>query len=160
MEFEDRLKKAISRGHDRSQSVEEQKRAASLSLEELKGRHSQIRLQLSEHIETVVEKLMNHFPGFRYETIFGERGWGAACWRDDVGAGAKGRRADFYSRFEMTIRPHTEYNVIDLNAKGTIRNKEVYNRNHFEEIEKVDVSGFVELIDQWAIEYAELFAAS
>ena len=59
----------------------------------------------------------------------------------------------------MTIRPLSEYNVLDLAAKGTIRNKEVFNRNHFEELAVADPDQFVELIDIWVLEYAELYSA-
>ena len=158
MDFDQRLQRAINRGEGRSSEEARQKQAAALSEEEFKRLHSKYRLQLSEHIEACVEKLANYFPGFRYETIYGERGWGAACYRDDVGAGG-GRRQSFYSRLEMTIRPYSEYHVVDLAGKGTIRNKEVFNRNHFEDLANVDDDQFQELIDVWVLEYAELFAA-
>ena len=60
----------------------------------------------------------------------------------------------------MTIRPFATYHVVDLAAKGTIRNKEVFNRNHFEKIQDVDVTTFRELIDVWVLEFAELYAAN
>jgi hypothetical protein len=59
----------------------------------------------------------------------------------------------------MTIRPFSSYHVVDLSAKATIRNKEVFNRNHFEKVEEADPTTFVELIDVWVLEYAELYAA-
>ncbi len=160
MDFDDRLKSAISRGQSKGKQASDLKKAATLSQEELKGRHAQLRLQLSEHIEKGIKKLADHFPGFRYETIYGEKGWGGACWRDDVGPGANRKRANFYSRFEMTIRPHSEFNVVDLAAKGTVRNKETLRRNHFQEIEKVDPDQFLEMIDHWIVEFAEQYAAS
>ena len=60
----------------------------------------------------------------------------------------------------MTIRPFATYHVVDLAAKGTICNKEVFNRNHFEKIQDVDVTTFRELIDVWVLEFAELYAAN
>ena len=68
-------------------------------------------------------------------------------------------RNDF-SRLEVTIRPYSEYHVVDLAAKGTIRNKEVFNRNQYEKIEEVDPETYVGLIDVWVLEFVELFAAS
>ena len=157
-EFDDRLQRAIQRGHRKSESAEQAARAEAWSEDELRLRHSQYRLQLSEHIEFCIRKLPQHFPGFQYETIFGERGWGAACSRDDVRMQA-GRRGSDYSRLELTVRPYSSYHVLDLVAKGTIRNKEVFNRNYFETIADADPQKFAETIDLWVVEFAELYAA-
>lgn len=158
MEFEERLQKAIQRGERRGvEQVEAAKRQA-LSEEELKRHHGQYRLQLSEHIETCLQKLPNYFPGFRYETIFGDRGWGGAVRRDDIRI-ITGKRADEYSRLEITIRPLSSVLVVDLAAKGTIRNKEVFTRNYYEKIEDADAAKFMQLVDAWVLEYAEMYAA-
>ena len=159
MDFEQRLRKAIERGHRRSDEQQQAERERQLTEEELKRHHSQLRLRLSEHIEDCVKRLPQHFPGFQFETIFGERGWGAACSRDDIVLLGGGKRENHYSRLEMTIRPYSEYHVVDLAAKGTVRNKELFNRNHFEKISEADEDTFVELIDQWVLQYAEMFAA-
>ena len=160
MDFEQRMQRAIQRGQNRRDEKARTERAKALSEEEFKRLHSEYQLRLSEHIENCVQKLPNHFPGFRYETIYGDRGWGAACYRDDVGPGAGGKRENFYSRLEVTIRPFSRYHVLDLAAKGTIRNKEIFNRNHYEELADADPDKFAELIDIWVLEYAELFSAS
>ena len=158
--FDDRLAKAIERGQVRGAHREAAERARQLTEEELKQLHTQYRLQFSEHIERCLRPLPSHFPGFQFETVFGERGWGAACSRDDVDAGSGGRRANFYSRLEMTIRPYSSLHVVDLAAKGTIRNREVFTRNHYELLNDVDPETFLHLIDVWVLEYAELFAAN
>lgn len=132
--------------------------ADSTSEEELRLRHGQYRLQLSEHIERCVERLPGYFPGFQYETMFGERGWGAACYRDDVRFDS-GRRHQDYSRLEMTVRPYSSYHVLELAAKGTIRNKELFNRTYYEKIVDADPQKFIELIDLWVLEFAEMYAA-
>ncbi|MCA9198676.1 MAG: hypothetical protein KDA87_14105 [Planctomycetales bacterium] len=157
--FEDRLSKAIERGKKRSSEKQQELEAKALSEDELRQLHTRYRLQLSEHIEKCVNQLPNHFPGFQLETIYGEKGWGAAASRDDVGAGPDRRRSNFFSRLEMTIRPFSSYHVVELAAKGTIRNKEVFNRNHFELVQEVDADMFLNFIDVWVLEYAELFAA-
>jgi hypothetical protein len=158
MDFEQRLRKAIERGQRRGEERSRADREKALSVEELKRLHSQYRLQLAEHIEQCVKQLSQHFPGFDCETIYGERGWGAAGSRDDFRI-QEGRRVNDYSRLELTVRPFTEYHVLDLAAKGTIRNKEVFNRSFFEKIADVDVARFVELVDLWVLEYAELYSA-
>ena len=159
MNFEERLQKAIDRGTDRRNEKSDLAKSAALTEEELKRLHSKHRLELSEHIEQCSEQVVNHFPGFQSETIYGERGWGVAISRDDFSIN-KGSRDNSYSRLEMTIRPFTSYHVVDLAAKGTIRNKEVFNRNPFEKIQDVDILKFRELIDVWMLEFAELYAAS
>ena len=158
-EFDQRLKRAIERGTRRSEAKAQAAQAKAMSEEELKSLHTKHRLSLSEHIEHCVRTLPQHFPGFRHETIYGERGWGAACSRDDVGRGQAGKRANYFSRLEMTIRPFSASRVLELVAKGTIRNKEVFNRSHFEKLDDADPETFRELIDVWVLEYAELYAA-
>ena len=115
-------------------------------------------LVLTDHIEEALKKLPDHFPGFRFERVASDRGWGAAVSRDDVGRG-DGGRANFFSRLEMTIRPFSTYHVLELTARGTIRNKEVFNRTHYQRLTEANPSGFSELIDLWILEYAELYAA-
>ncbi len=159
MSFEDRLQKAIERGKRKSEARKSEAEAKSLTDEELKRLHSTYRLRLSEQIEQRIRQLPGFFPGFRPETLFGERGWGAACSRDDLRRVEGRRRENDYSRLEMTVRPYSSAPVLDLAAKGTIRNKEVFNRNYFEKLEEVDLDKFIELINVWILEYAELYAA-
>ena len=159
MNFEERLQKAIDRGTGRRDKQVDKAQSEVLSEEELKRLHSKHRLELSEHIEECTLRVANHFPGFQQETIYGERGWGAAISRDDFGLNESGQRDNNYSRLEMTIRPFADYHVVDLAGKGTIRNKEIFNRNHFEKIKDTDVTTFRELIDVWVLEFAELYAA-
>lgn len=158
MDFNDRLQKAIERGERRGSAEAEAARRKALSEEELRQLHTQYRLQLSEHIERVMEALPNHFPGFRLETIYGERGWGAGVRRDDIRI-VSGKRSDEYSRLELTIRPLSSVMVVDLSGKGTIRNKEAFTRSYFEKIEDVDPQKFEQVIDAWVLEYAEMYAA-
>jgi hypothetical protein len=158
MNFEERMQKAIERGERRGSAEAEAARRKAMTTEELKQLHTQYRLQLSEHIERCMEALPNHFPGFRLETIYGERGWGAGVRRDDIRI-VNGKRNDEYSRLELTIRPLSTVMVVDLAAKGTIRNKEAFIRNYFEKIEDVDPQKFEQLIDAWVLEYAEMYAS-
>jgi hypothetical protein len=60
----------------------------------------------------------------------------------------------------MTIRPFSSSHVVELTAKGTIRNREIFNRAHFELIHEVDEQTFINLIDVWVLEYAEQYAAA
>jgi hypothetical protein len=154
MDFDERLKDAISRG-ERQQTAKAQSDARSaVSEEELRRLHSQYRLELSDHIEQAVRRLPDHFPGFRYESLSGDRGWGAGISRDDVRRGGNS-----FSRLEVAIRPFSSSHVVELTAKGTISNKEIFNRTHFQRIWEVDLASYRQMIDLWIIEYAERYAA-
>ncbi len=158
MDFQQRLEKAIQRGQ-RSHDAEARARAEqAMGSEELKRLHSQYRLQLSDHIEQCLRQLPQHFPGFRFETLVGSRGWGAAISRDDLSL-SDGRRENLFSRLEVVVRPFSTSRVLELAAKGTIRNKEIYNRNQYQLLADVDTATFRELVDRWILEYAELYAA-
>lgn len=159
MDFEQRLEKAIERGQRTGHARAQSEQARALSEAELKRLHSQYRLQLSEHIEHCLSTLPNHFPGFRFESVVAERGWGGAVFRDDLAPGPRGRAANFFSRLELLIRPFSSYAFLELTAKGTIRNRELFNRSHHEDLAEVDAESFIELIDVWILEFAELYAA-
>jgi len=158
-EFEDRLKRAIERGEKRSVSKQRDAEAAALSEEQCRDIHGAMRLKLSEHIEACMQQLPNHFPGFQYETLFGEQGWGGACFRDDIEL-TGGKRRNLYSRLEVAIRPYSSVHVLELVGKGTIRNKELFNRNNFEKLGDADENDFRDMIDIWIVEYAEQYSAS
>ena len=158
MDFEQRLEKAIQRGRETGDQKHRAEAEKVTSKEDLKRMHTGFRLELSEYIEKCISRLPNHFPGFQFETIVSEKGWGAAVQRDDIGVGADRKRDNFYSRFEMVIRPRGKYNVLDMAAKGTVRNKEIFNRNHYQRLSEADVDTFKEIIDLWVLEYAESYA--
>ncbi len=157
--FEDRLKQAAARGANKqNQSLTDAERKKA-EAEELKSLHSKYRLILSERIEIVVKKVVDLFPGFRYQTVFGDAGWGGACMRDDLVL-QRGVRENRYSRFEMAVRPVNEYFVLDLQAKGTIANRELLTRNFYQPLAEVDLDKFKELVEQWALVFAELYTAN
>jgi hypothetical protein len=159
-DFEQRLKRAIERGTARGALKAHQLRQTALSEEELKSLHGRYRLQLSEHIEQCLKQFVDHVPGFRYETVFGQRGWGAAASRDDLQARRGGRRENVFSRLEITVRPCSPLFVLELAGKGTVRNKEVFNRSYFDRLQEADPARFLELVDAWVVEYAERFTAN
>lgn len=158
MNFDEQLRQAIERGHQRGDSRAREAAARALTEDEYRRLHSQLRLTLSDHIESCVKRLPSYFPGFQYETMYGDRGWGGACFRDDLVL-ARGSRTTDYSRLEVTVRPYSSLHVLDLAAKGTIRNRELFNRNFFEPLDEADQAKFLQLIDAWVLEYAELYAA-
>jgi hypothetical protein len=157
-EFEDRLKKAIDRGHVRQRENAQRKQAAEMTEEECKRIHQAYQLELSEVIENCVKRLPDYFPGFQYELIYGERGWGAGCRRDDLRLN-KGVRAELFSRIELMVRPYSSLHVLDLAGRATIRNQEVFNRNYFEKLDEVNLEKFKQLIETWVLEFGEMYAA-
>ncbi|OHB66626.1 MAG: hypothetical protein A2V70_00810 [Planctomycetes bacterium RBG_13_63_9] len=158
MKFDERLSKAIERGQRAGSARAQAKAEKEITEKELARLHTQYRLALCERIESCLRQVADRFPGFRFETVFGDRGWGAGISRDDIDVGAPQRRTDYFSRLEMVIRPVSKYHVLDLAVKGTIRNKELLNHSHFERLTEVDLTSFTELIDLWTLEYAELYA--
>ena len=159
MDFNERLQKAIHRGMVRGVEQDAKEREQRLSEEELRGLYSKYRLELSDYIEKCLKHLPTHFPGFELETIFGDRGWGAAVSRDDFSGSSRGSRNNLYSRLEITVRPASSHSVLDLQAKGTIQNKELFRRQHYQEIADVDLEQFKELVDLWILEFAEQYAS-
>jgi hypothetical protein len=158
-EFEERLRRAAERGARRRTERMDQAKQAALDEAQLKSLHTRYRLEISEHIESVIRRVPDHLPGFRYEMIYGDRGWGAACSRDDLNFSGTGQRSTQYSRLEMTVRPYSELHVLELTAKGTIRNREVFHRNQFEMLPDADPREFKDLVDTWAVEFVEIYAA-
>ena len=159
-DFDKRLARAVERGHRASDERARAEAEKALSEKELRSLHSQYRLELSEHIEQCLRRLPNHFPGFKLEPVVSDRGWGAAVSRDDVDLRSRGRRDNFFSRMELLIRPISEYYVLDLAAKATVRNKEIFARNYYQRLSEVDLDSFSELIDHWVLEFAEKYAAT
>lgn len=157
-DFRSRFESAIKRGQQRREHSADEAKRKELSEEELKRLHTSFRLSLSERIEAKMKNIVDAFPGFREESLFGEVGWGSACYRDDLLI-QEGRRSNQYSRFEMVIRPYSDLRVLDLKGKGTVKNRELFNRSLFRNIEEVDVEEFESVIDAWTIEYAEQYAA-
>ena len=159
MSFRERLQRATERGKQSRAAQLNEAAAKALSEEECRRLHSQYRLTLTEYIETLLRELADNFPGFRFETIVDETGWGAAVSRDDVSLGA-GRRGSLFSRLQLVVGPYNKYRVLELSAKGTVRNKEVLSRNHYQRLADVDLESFRELVELWVLDYAELYSAA
>ena len=159
MSFRERLQRAQERGKQTRAAQLNEAAARAMSEEECRRRHSEYRLALTEHIEKCLRDLADNIPGFRMETIVDEAGWGAAVNRDDIDLRA-GRRDSAFSRLQLVVSPYNKYHVLDLAAKGTVRNKEVLSRNHYQRLEDVDMESFRELVELWVLDYAELYAAA
>lgn len=159
MDFPDRLEQAIERGKQVGRAKADAAAEQAVTQQELQRLHSQYRLTLSERIERCLAQLVDHFPGFRFETIVDERGWGAAISRDDLILRSGGGRNSSYSRLEMVIRPISQYFLLELSAKGTVDNRELFNRSQYQRLADVHLPAFVDMIDNWALEYAEAYAA-
>jgi hypothetical protein len=159
MDFRERLQRASERGQRAKDASARDAAAQAISEEEFRRRHSTYRLALCDHIEHCLHDLADNFPGFRIETIVDDAGWGSLAARDDVGL-ANRRAETFFSRLQVVVSPYNKYHVLDIAAKGTIRNKEAFSRNHYQRLDDVDLDRFRELIELWVLDYAELFAAS
>ena len=160
MDFHERLERAIERGRRRGSDQAEEEAKAAMTEKELQRLHSQSRLELCEHIERCLRQLADRFPGFRFETIVDERGWGAAIGRDDLRLRRSQPRTSCFSRLEMLITPITHSQVLELAGKGTVCNREIFSRTHYQLLSELHLPDFTNLIDLWVLEYAERYAAA
>lgn len=159
MDFRERLHRATERGKRARDAERSAAAAKALNEEEYRRLHSSYRLALCDEIERCLRDLAENFPGFQLETVVDQAGWGAAVRRDDVGLA--GRRSDnFFSRLQLVVSPYSEYHVLEVVAKGAVRNKETFSRNHYQQLDDLDLDRFRELIEGWVLDYAEMFAAS
>ena len=159
MNFDQRLERAIERGHQQRSAQARERAERAMTEDECKNLHSKSRLELSESIESCLRKLVVHFAGFDFESVVGADGWGAKISRDDLAPGDGKPLNKYYSRLEMVIRPVSTGRIVELIARGTIRNKEVLSRAHYQQLVQLDLEGFRDVIDQWVLEYAEKFSA-
>ena len=158
-DFEQRLQKAIERGQKVSLARERAEAERAMSQKELRRLHGRYRLDLVEHIETCLRSLSEHLDGFRFETLVSESGWGAAISCDHYPAGPGRRRATSFSRLEMLVAPISASAILEITAKATIHSKEHFNRSYHRPLPDVDLDECREIVDRWALEYAELCAA-
>lgn len=158
MDFSERLKRATQRGHSARAEKELEAAADAMSEEEQRRRHSQHRLLLTEHIEMRLKELAENLPGFKPETLVEERGWGTGLSRDDLFV-SRGKRQNLYSRLQVLVGPFNEFHVVDISAKGAIRNKESFTRTFHKAITEFDATEFTDLVDRWVLDYAEQYAA-
>ena len=159
-DFDRQLEKAVARGQQDRKTQNSRAAQHAISEEEWRRIHNEYRLELSEYIEQCLSRLPKFLPGFVCQTVVGDRGWGASCSRDDVGLESDNKRSNFFSRIEIVVRPFGTHHVLDLAAKGTVRNKEIYNRNHYRPLDEVDLDDFKSFVDLWVPQYAEKFASS
>ena len=108
MEFRERLHRAAERGRETRDTKARQEAARALDEGECRKLHSQYRLQLTDHIEKCLKQLSENFPGFAYEAVVSEHGWGSTVRRDDLHLQA-GRRDNLFSRLQVVVRPHNEF---------------------------------------------------
>ena len=159
MTLDDKLQQAIQRGQARARERSEHDVRKQMNAEEIRRLHSTHRLHLSEYIEESLKKLPNHLPGFRYETVYGERGWGAACSRDDFSM-RNGTRANLFSRIEITVRQQSTFPILEIASKGTVRNKEAMSRTQYQNLDDLDEAALKETIDGWIVQFVEQYTSS
>lgn len=158
-DFDDRLQKAIRRGQKARDAQGDVAGAKQATADELRSRHSELRLLLSEHIEGCLRKLCDHFPGFQFSTVVSEDGWGARITRDDINLRGGSNRS-LYSRLEMLVKPFSDAQILEINTKGTIRNRESLNRSNYRFLTEVSREAMIDIIDALVLEFAELYSAN
>lgn len=157
--FDERLQKAIQRGQQARMADNAAADADAASEEELRMKHSQLRSDLTEHIETCLQKLCDHFPGFEYTTVLNEKGWGARIIRDDIKLG-RGTTRNEYSRLELLVRPFSDMHILEIATKGTLRNRETLNRSNYRFLKEATLPDLKQIVDGIVLEFAEQFSAN
>jgi len=159
MDFEQRLQRAIQRGEKARADANRADVARQLTAEELRNLYSKGRLELSEHIEASLRKLVDYFPGFDFSSVVGDSGWGARINRDDLLMRPGRPQESQYSRLEVVVTPRGSADILEVVGKATIRNREAFHRRHFQRLCELDLQGFQDQIDVWVLDYAEQFAS-
>ena len=157
--FDERLQKAIQRGEQSRMADSASADADAATEEELRAIHAHLRNDLTEHIETCLQKLCDHFPGFEYSTVLNEKGWGARIIRDDIKLG-RGITRNEYSRLEVLVRPFSDMHILEIATKGTLRNRETLNRSNYRFLKEASLPDLKKIVDGIVLEFAEQFSAN
>ena len=157
-DFEERLQRAIQRGQQVRREDGASADSDAASEEDLRSQHSHLRNEISEHIEGCLRKLCDHFPGFDFNTVLNEKGWGARISRDDIRLG-RGTAKNEYSRLEVLVRPFSDAHILEISTKGTIRNRESLNRTNFKFLKEAAPEPLRKIVDGIALEFAEQYSA-
>lgn len=155
MDFDERLQRAIRRGQQQRAAEGLEQARQALTEEEYRSLHGRLRLELSEYVETCLKRLVEHFPSFDYSSVMSIDGWGAKISRDELWGRPLTRQ---YSHLELLIRPYSATRILEVTARGAIRNKEVLSRSHYQQLDSYDLDAFRAIIDQLVLEYAEKLA--
>jgi len=158
MEFQQRLQKAIERGQRAGIARAQAERDRAINEKELQRLHTQYRLELCERIERCLNNVAEEFPGFQFENIMDERGWGAAISRNDLRLNSHSGDKEGYSRLEMFIRTFSTSHILELTGKAAVMNRELFNRSQYHRLADVDLTSFTEMIDNWTLEFAEHYS--
>ena len=158
-DFEERLQRAIQRGQQARMADSASANADAATEEELRLKHSQLRSELTEHIEGCLQKLCDHFPAFDSNTVLTETGWGARISRDDLKLG-RGTARNEYSRLEILVRPYSDMHILEIATKGTLRNRESLNRSNYRFLKDAMLPDLKQIVDGIVLEFAEQFSAN
>ena len=158
-DFDEQLKQAIQRGLKTNIARQKEAEKQQMGVEELKRLHTDFRLAIPERIEQTMKALVLQLPGFEYENIYCDNGWGGAVARDELNIQG-GKRSNVYSRLEITIKSFSELAIVNLVSKGTVKNKEIFARKHHRPVGEAKVDEFLEMVDRWVLEFAQLYMAA
>lgn len=159
MDFSARLQKAVERGRQQGAAAARDQAQSQLTEEELRTRHAQARVELSDHIEVCLQELVQQFPGFVFQTVVNPEGFGARISRDNLRRRGGSTQRE-YSHLELIVRSFSTGRVLEVVARGAIANKEVLTRSQFQQLSELDLDTFRHLVDQWVLEFAEKYAAA
>ena len=61
--------------------------------------------------------------------------------------------------WKCSISPVSASLILDLTAKATVCNREIFSRTHYQRLAELDLPAFTDMIDLWVLEFAERYAA-
>lgn len=156
--FRDRLRKAMRAGADAQAEREADERHARQHEHKLRGLYDRYEDQLCDHIQSCLKELCGEWPGFRLGPAGMQKGRGYAISRDDRGRSPGGRVDRRYSRLEIAVRPYSRHQFLEVLAKGTVRNKEVFRRGDDDRVETADSGLLKKFIERVVLEFARRYA--
>ena len=159
MSFRERLQRATERGKQARAAQLNEAAAKALSEEECRRLHSQYRLALTEHIEKCLREMADNFPGFRMETVVDESGWGAAVSRDDFRMEG-GRARHVLQPPAARGQPVQHVPRARHRREGHGAEQGSAEPQSLQRLADVDLQSFRELMEQWVLDYAELYSAA
>jgi hypothetical protein len=157
-DFRSRIQRAVNsgKGADRGRAAE--KREARQAGRKIRELHENFDGELRPHIHTCLEELNREFPAFDMQEVYNEKGRGYALARDDAIRGGSERRDRYYSRLEIYVHHFKDHGYLEVSAKGSIRNKEKYERSEDDRLETLEIDLFKRFVERVVVEYAHDFA--
>jgi hypothetical protein len=117
--------------------------------------------EFRESIEAVIEDLVKNFqaeaPVFVLTRGFYEGKYMLALRSEEELVDPAGQAARYYSRLMFLLDPHVDQNCFGIQAKKTIRNRDLESTSFRGHMADEDTAGFASFVEQQFLEFAESY---